>query len=50
MALKLSAHHGLQWEDGMILYSMAKRLITIVVIGAEKSDDKTVIYVKGKRE
>ncbi|KYN03416.1 hypothetical protein ALC62_05734 [Cyphomyrmex costatus] len=28
-------HHGLQCEDGMIPYSMTKRLITMAVIGAE---------------
>ncbi|KYN15785.1 hypothetical protein ALC57_11991 [Trachymyrmex cornetzi] len=46
-------HHGLQWEDGMIPYTMVKRLITMAVIGVEENDDnKTLIYVKGheKRE
>ena len=33
----LSAYHyGLQWEDGMISYSMAKRLITMAIISAEE--------------
>ena len=40
-------HHGLQWEDEMIPYSMAKRLITMAVIGAEESDDnKALVYIK----
>ncbi|KYN19314.1 hypothetical protein ALC57_08341, partial [Trachymyrmex cornetzi] len=46
-------HHGLQWEDGTIPYSMVKRLITMVVIDAEECDDnKTLVHVKGheKRE
>jgi len=44
----LSAYHyGLQWEDEMIPYSMAKRLITMAVIGAEENDDnKALVYVK----
>jgi len=52
-AIWLSAHHHrLQWEDGMIQYSM-KCLITMAVISAKKNDDnKTFVYVKGceKRE
>ncbi|KYN12206.1 hypothetical protein ALC57_15629 [Trachymyrmex cornetzi] len=40
-------HHGLQWEDGTIPYSMVKRLITMAVIGTEECDDnKTLVYVK----
>ena len=40
-------HHGLQQENGMIPYSMTKRVITMAVIGAEESDDnKPLIYVK----
>ena len=43
-------HHGLQWEDGMIPYNMAKRLIKII-IGAEESDDnKALIYVTGREK
>ncbi|KYN03310.1 hypothetical protein ALC62_05848 [Cyphomyrmex costatus] len=36
-------HHGLRWEDGMVPYSMAKRLI----IEAVTEDDEALIYVKG---
>ncbi|KYN10777.1 hypothetical protein ALC57_17085, partial [Trachymyrmex cornetzi] len=44
-------HHGLQWEDGMIPYTMVKRLITMAVIGVEENDDnKAVIYVKGREK
>jgi len=46
-------HHGLQWEDRMIPYSMVERLITMAVIGIEGDDNnKIVVYVKGfkKRE
>jgi len=40
----LSAYyHGLQWEDRMIPCSMAKRLIIMIVIDAEESDDKAVV-------
>jgi len=40
-------HHGLQWEDEMIPYSMMKCLITIAVIDAEERDDnKVLVYVK----
>jgi len=48
-AFWLSAcHHGLQWKDGMILYSMVKCLITMDVIGVEENDDnKAFIYIKG---
>ena len=41
------SHHGLQWEERMIPYSMLKRLITIVVIDVKENDDnKALIYVK----
>ncbi|KYN13991.1 hypothetical protein ALC57_13821 [Trachymyrmex cornetzi] len=44
-------HHGLQWEDGTIPYSMVKRLITMAVIGAEECDDnKALIYVIGREK
>ncbi|KYM98822.1 hypothetical protein ALC62_10452, partial [Cyphomyrmex costatus] len=44
-------HHGLQWEDGMIPYSMTKRLITMAVIGAEwNGDNKAIVYVKGREK
>ncbi|KYN03588.1 hypothetical protein ALC62_05561 [Cyphomyrmex costatus] len=36
-------HHGLRWEDGMVPYSMAKRLIIEAVI----EDDEALVYVKG---
>jgi len=35
---------GLQWEAGMIPYSMVRHLITSTVIGIE--DDNVLIYVK----
>jgi len=34
--------HGIQWEDGMVPYSMAKSLITKAVIGTTTTDDKIV--------
>ncbi|KAL6261999.1 hypothetical protein P5V15_007088 [Pogonomyrmex californicus] len=40
----IANHHGLRWEDEMIPYSMAERLITTGVIDIE---DKALIYVKG---
>ncbi|KYN10283.1 hypothetical protein ALC57_17580, partial [Trachymyrmex cornetzi] len=44
-------HHGLQWEDGTIPYSMVKRLITMAVIGVEECDDnKALVYVKGREK
>ena len=45
----IANHHGLQWEDGIIPYSMAKRLITMAVT---EGDDQALVYVKGceKRE
>ncbi|KYN03591.1 hypothetical protein ALC62_05555, partial [Cyphomyrmex costatus] len=44
-------HHGLQWEDGMIPYSMTKRLITMAVIDAEwNGDNKAIVYVKGREK
>lgn len=51
----IANHHGLLWEDGVVAYSMAKRLITTAVVGTEEDDDDEVpslVYVKGyqKRE
>ncbi|KYN11120.1 hypothetical protein ALC57_16737, partial [Trachymyrmex cornetzi] len=44
-------HHGLQWEDGTIAYSMVKRLITMAVIGAKECDDnKALVYVKRREK
>lgn len=46
----IAYHHGLRWNDGMIPYSMAKRLITMAVVDTEENDDnddKTFVYVKG---
>jgi len=38
----------MDWKDEMIPYSMAKRLITMTVICAEKHDNnKRLLYVKG---
>ncbi|KMQ86428.1 hypothetical protein RF55_14581 [Lasius niger] len=41
-------HHGLQWEDGNVPYSMAKRLITKAVMGSTK--DEVFVYVKGREK
>jgi len=42
-----ACHHGLQWEDRMIPYSMMKRLITMAVIGVKENDDNEAFeYVK----
>ncbi|KYN17529.1 hypothetical protein ALC57_10178 [Trachymyrmex cornetzi] len=38
-------HHGLQWEDGMIPYSEAKRLITAAVF-----EDYAIVYVKRREK
>jgi len=38
-------HHGLQWEAGMVPYSMARHLITSTVVDIEDND--AVVYVKG---
>lgn len=47
-------HHGLQWEDGNVPYSFARRLITRAVMGATEEEDgaSPIVYVKGheKRE
>jgi len=47
-SLLIANHHGLQWEAGMILYSMARLitsvLITSAVVGTE--DDDVLVYVK----
>jgi len=47
--------HGIQWEDGMVPYCMARSLITKAVMGTTTTnddDDDIVVYVKGheKRE
>ena len=47
-------HHGLQWEDGNVPYSMAQRLITTAIIGGihDEEESSSLVYVKGleKRE
>ncbi|XP_029665086.1 uncharacterized protein LOC115236641 [Formica exsecta] len=42
-------HHGLQWEDGNVPYSFARRLITRAVMGAaeEENGASPIVYVKG---
>ena len=48
----ITNHHGFQWEDGMIPYSMAKRLITTAVMSVTENETTPIVYVKGheKRE
>ena len=48
----MANHHGLQWEDGIVAYSMAKRLITTAVVEEEDDKMQCIVYVKGcqKRE
>jgi len=41
----IANHHGLQWEAGMIPYTMARHLIISAVVGTE--DDDALVYVKG---
>ncbi|KMQ83885.1 hypothetical protein RF55_7568 [Lasius niger] len=42
-------HHGLQWEDGIVAYSMAKQLITTAVV--EDNDEMScTVYVKGRQK
>ena len=45
----MANHHGLQWEDGIVAYSMAKRLITTAVV---EDDDEMpcTVYVKGRQK
>ncbi|KAL6421445.1 hypothetical protein ACFW04_013900 [Cataglyphis niger] len=43
-------HHGHQWEDGNVPYSMAKRLITLAVMGATKEEDSSIVYVKRREK
>jgi len=46
----------LQWEGGMVPYSMAKRLITMAVADTEEDDDdddddnETLVFVKGSQK
>jgi len=44
----LQITNGLQWKNGMIPYSMAKRLITIAVTDTEEDNDdnEALVYVK----
>ena len=45
-------HHGLRWEDGVVPYDMARRLITTAVKGATENGMHPIVCVKGleKRE
>ena len=45
-----ACHHGLRWEDGIVPYWRARKLITTAVLGTEENE--AIIYVKGheKRE
>ena len=38
-------HHGLRWEDEMVPYNEAKRLITAAVF-----EDDAIVYVKGREK
>ena len=40
----LTHYHGLQWNDGIISYDMAKKLITTTLT---KNETSPVVYVKG---
>jgi hypothetical protein len=43
-------HHGLQWEDGNVPYSMAERLITSAIVGINENlqeEESSIVYVKG---
>ncbi|KYQ48640.1 hypothetical protein ALC60_12308 [Trachymyrmex zeteki] len=44
----ISHHHGLRWNDGVVPYRMAQRLISEAVLG----ESEAIVYVKGseKRE
>jgi len=44
--------YGIQWDDGMVPYRMAKSLITKAVMGITATNDNIVVYIKGheKRE
>jgi len=45
----IANHHELQWKDGIVPYTIAKRLITIAVTGTEENDDddnEALVYVK----
>ena len=41
----MAHHHGLRWNDGVVPYRMAQRLIAEAVSG--ENDDDALIYVKG---
>ena len=41
----MAHHHGLRWNNGVVPYRMAQRLIAEAVSG--ESDDDVLIYVKG---
>jgi len=39
-------HHGIQWDDGMVPYRIAKSLITKAVMGTPVTNDNIIVYVK----
>ncbi|KYQ48812.1 hypothetical protein ALC60_12135 [Trachymyrmex zeteki] len=41
----IAYHHGLRWEDRMVPYSEAKRLITTAIF-----EDNAVVHVKGREK
>jgi len=46
--------HGMQWENGIVPYWMARSLITKAVMGTtatdDDDDDDIVVYVKGRTQ
>ncbi|KAL6421069.1 hypothetical protein ACFW04_013593 [Cataglyphis niger] len=38
-------HHGLQWEDENVPYSIAKRLITMAVVDVTEDEDSSIVYL-----
>jgi len=43
-------HHGIQWDDGIVPYGMAKNLITKAVMSTPATNDNIIVYVKGREK